>query len=191
MAKIIASQPPNSVYECKKCKMSKNNSQLVETFKNELNLDGHSNSIFYCDECDFVTHFRNSICRHKKVVHDKEKAPDKSISLHQCEKCEFATHYKSGLKRHLKTVHDGVKLQCEVCKEKFSQNSSLKLHKKRTGHFSLQEFGSVEVLNIAKFKNCSCRKVKCIHVNSQVRKEIEEARCSAKDVIEKYTNEYV
>merc|ERR1712126_354831 len=74
-----------------------------------------------CQDCDFQTHSKMNLIRHKKLVHDQV--------FHQCGDCEYRTAIKSDFNRHRNEVH--LKLstyQCYYCDFQSSRRNYLKKH---------------------------------------------------------------
>ena len=62
-----------------------------------------------CDQCKFVTCYKDKLPIHIKAVHDK-------IRDFQCTQCTYASSRKDGLALHVRTVHNKKKdHKCDLC----------------------------------------------------------------------------
>jgi DNA-directed RNA polymerase subunit RPC12/RpoP len=76
---------------------------------------------FSCNRCNKTFTRKSNLKRHQDSVHSTERP-------FQCPYCSFSTKRKDILDRHIREKHFGVRYNCEICKESFTQLTSLKRH---------------------------------------------------------------
>ena len=103
----------------KKC-CNSNFASLSELRQHEERV--HLKKRFSCDECDLTFTMRDSLKRHKNVVHY-------NIRPHVCSDCPYAGSTKTELKSHRMYRHGGVKnVPCPECSKVFMNKKLLKTH---------------------------------------------------------------
>jgi len=105
-------------FSCNKCS---------KTFTRKDSLNKHINSVHKsktvhsCNLCDKTFTRRSNLKRHQDSVHSSAKP-------FVCSYCSFASKRKDILDRHIREKHLGIKYNCEICEESFTQLASLKRH---------------------------------------------------------------
>ena len=105
-------------------------------FDSEQELKKHSEDVFHCDLCNFVTRWKDAMKRHTVSIH--------SDVLYQCEVCDYNSSRRDNLRRHTRIKHSDVRrkkhitvqdeeagpstFSCLHCSAKFTQRSSLLRH---------------------------------------------------------------
>ena len=84
-----------------------------------LNKNKRANLEFACDECNFKSHGKRSLNKHKKDVH---------IVYYKCDKCEHNAASDHYLKLHVKSHHKDV--ESEISKKRKNANDDLLSRKK-------------------------------------------------------------
>ena len=94
--------------------------KLQEIMDIHNNTHPHKDTKYTCGICGYQTSNKNSLARHKKIVHEWVKYP--------CRQCNYQANKKSQLTEHQKAVHEGVKYPCESCGKQYFQRRSLAVH---------------------------------------------------------------
>ena len=119
MRRHKSSQHDGIKYKCDHCdKMYTDRRALVNHIKSV-----HEKIIFKCPEleCDFQTHAKVNLYRHRKLCHDQD--------LYQCEDCEYRTAMKGDFNRHRNQVHlKQIVFQCCSCDFRSFRRDHLKKH---------------------------------------------------------------
>ena len=93
----------------------------------QQNVDSKTkNPAFSCDECNFKSHGKRSLNKHKKYAH---------IVYHKCDKCEHNAASDHYLKLHLQSHHKNVEseislknCECHRSRDRFADVSFLRTH---------------------------------------------------------------
>ena len=65
--------------------------------------------VFNCGECSFATNYKNSVNKHVKRIHQKNKD-------HKCELCEYKAFSEKEIAKHIKSRHfDTIGLTNQYC----------------------------------------------------------------------------
>lgn len=86
-----------------------------------------------CEQCDFVSHFKHSMLRHKRVKHLQ------LVETHFCSDCEKTFGSSSALKVHFSSTHSdqGGKYNCLYCDKRFMNKTYFSGHLNQ--HLGLRE----------------------------------------------------
>ena len=124
--------------------MSSKRIQLVD----HSTIQGTSEGMFKCDQCESKFTRKDSLTLHRKSIHegvkyacnqcDFEATQPVHLKIHiksihegvkyACNQCDYQATQQSSLKTHIKSIHEGVKYACNQCDQQFKENSNLKKH---------------------------------------------------------------
>jgi KRAB domain-containing zinc finger protein len=77
---------------------------------------------YKCDECDFKSHFKESIRKHK----NRHRGDD---AKYLCDECDYKTQDSCNFKTHKTVVHGSLILKCADCDYNTKSKRSLRQHK--------------------------------------------------------------
>ena len=75
-----------------------------------------------CDECSYIAPNKQSLIRHKDIIHEGVR--------YGCDNCSYQGSTKDNLKLHKQSKHDGIMYTCDNCSYKASYKSNVEKHNK-------------------------------------------------------------
>ena len=107
---------------------------------------------YYCDKCEFHSHFESKVTKHKITHHTNPSHQcmykgcgrwfmrKADLVLHvethtnnvvRCSKCDYSTTLNKYLKEHMKSHSKNLPYECNICGKKFLWHSGVKAHKEK------------------------------------------------------------
>ena len=90
--------------------------------KVKRNLPTHSCVAVKCGLCDFESRSKQLLNQHKITSHKTK------IGLVFCNICPYKSNRITNVENHKKTVHEGVRIVCQHCAKRFTQQSDFRRH---------------------------------------------------------------
>ena len=92
--------------------------------KVKRNLPTHSCVAVKCGLCDFESQSKQLLNQHKMTSHKT------NVGLVFCDICPYKSNRINNVENHKKTVHEGIKIVCQHCAKRFTQQSDFRRHLK-------------------------------------------------------------
>ena len=111
------------VHGCVRCGFEPED-RLKGVNKKQLQMRSHSCDLLKCSFCDFQSHLKSQIDKHKRNEHGEQ------TKIVYCTTCEYKSNKKSNVEKHIQTVHEGFRISCPMyqCNKKYTQESDLRQH---------------------------------------------------------------
>ena len=112
-------------YKCDTCERFFSTKSILISHKETH--DNHLKNL-ECKECSKYFKNSRSLKNHLKMFHSGTER-----KLYECEKCDKNFHSLFSKIRHQQSIHEGIRFRCDICREEFKNNETLKKHTE-TGH---------------------------------------------------------